>query len=132
MRPRFHTITPYVILRDARRAIDFYKAAFGATEIMRMDDEDGGIRHAEIQIGDSPVMITGESPAWPDLRSVEAHNGSPVQMFLYVDHVDRVYETVTAAGATTVMPVENKSYGRTCGVKDPFGLTWWITQHPSQ
>src|SRR5262245_29363369 len=132
MRPGFHTITPYVILRDAGRANDFYKAAFGATEIMRMDDGDGGIRHAVIQPGDSPVMITGESPAWPDMRSVEAHKGSPVQTFLYVDRADRVYERVTAAGATTVMPVENKHYGCTCGVTDPFSLTWWITQHPSQ
>src|SRR4030095_15933617 len=103
--------------------------AFGAEELMRMTDADGGIRHAEIRIGNSPMMITGECPQWPEMRSVEAHGGSPVHIFLYVDNVDELFQKATGAGAKTVMPVEDKDYGRTCGVKDPFELTWWITQH---
>jgi PhnB protein len=128
-RKDFHTVTPYMVLRDAAQAIEFYRKAFGATEISRFPDAKGKIMHAEIKIGDSPIMIVDESPDWPDMRSVQAFGGSPVQIFLYVEDVDGLVAQALEAGAKSVMPVQDKDYGRSGGVVDPFGLTWWITAH---
>ena len=122
----YHTITPYLMIRGAASAIDFYKKAFGATELSRQTGEDGRVHHAEIQIGDSQVMITDESPQFPELRSVQAFGGSPMNMFLYVDDADALVKRATDAGAKLIMPVEDKPYGRSGGVKDPYGLDWWI------
>ena len=122
----YHTITPYLMIRGAASAIDFYKTAFGATELSRQTGEDGRVHHAEIQIGDSQVMITDESPQFPELRSVQAFGGSPMNMFLYVDDADALVKRATDAGAKLIMPVEDKPYGRSGGVKDPYGLDWWI------
>lgn len=121
----YHTITPYLIVQGAAQAIEFYKKAFGATELMR--DLNGElVRHAEIKIGDSQIMITDGSPNHPDLRALQAYGGSPVNMFLYVDDTDAVMKQAVAAGAKVIMEVANQSYGRSGGVKDPFGLDWWI------
>ena len=122
----YHTITPYLRIRDAAAAIEFYKKAFGATQIMCDLDEQGKVRHAEIRIGDSPVMITDETSRFPDQRSLQAHGGSPLNMFLYVDDADAAAQQALAAGATLLMEVQNQSYGRSGGVKDPFGLIWWV------
>jgi len=122
----YHTITPYLMIRGAASAIDFYQTAFGATELSRQTGEDGRVHHAEIQIGDSQVMITDESPQFPELRSVQAFGGSPMNMFLYVDDADALVKRATDAGAKLIMPVEDKPYGRSGGVKDPYGLDWWI------
>ena len=121
----YHTITPYLMIRDAAAAIEFYKQAFAATEIMREMDGDR-VRHAEIKIGDSQVMITDESPKFPELRSVQAFGGSPMNMFLYVDDADAAVQQALAAGARLIMEVKDQSYGRSGGVKDPYGLDWWI------
>ncbi len=127
MRPAgYHTITPYVMLRDAADAIEFYKKAFGASEVSRDLDEGGRVRHADILIGDSHVMIADESPRFSELRSVQAFGGSGANMFLYVDDADAVAKQAVAAGAKLISPVEDKPYGRSGGVKDPFGLDWWI------
>ena len=84
----YHTITPYLMIRGAVDAIEFYKQAFGATELMRQADADGKVRHAEIQIGDSQVMITDEASQFPELRSVRIFGGSTMKMFLNVDEAD--------------------------------------------
>jgi PhnB protein len=122
-----HTITPYLMIRGAADAIEFYKKAFGATEVMRDTDADCRVRHAEIKIGDSHVMIVDETPRFPEMRGVQAFGGSPMNIFLYVDDADAVAQQALAAGAALIMPVEDKPYGRSGGVKDPYGLDWWIT-----
>lgn len=124
----FHTVTPYIILRDAARAIEFYKTAFGATETMRDKDDKGRIRHAEIRIGDSPLMLVDENEEWK-MRSAQSYGGSPVHIFLYVEDTDALVQQAQRAGAKVIMEVTDKDYGRSGGVEDPFGLTWWITAH---
>jgi len=122
----YHTITPYLMIRGAADAIEFYKTAFGATELMRDADAEGKVRHAEIRIGDSQVMIVDETPQFPEMRSVQAFGGSPMNMFLYVGDADAVMKQALAAGAKPIMEVQDKSYGRSGGVTDPYGLDWWV------
>ena len=94
----YHTVTPYLIVRNAARAIEFYKKAFGATELMRMAEPSGRIGHAEIRIGDSPIMLADEVPEM-GFRSPESFGGSPVSILLYVEEVDAVFNQAVAAGA---------------------------------
>ncbi len=123
----FHTVTPYLVLRDAARAIEFYQRAFGARVLLKIAHPDGGIMHAEIVIGNSPVMLTDESPKFPQLRSPQSLAGSPISLFLYVEDVDAMAAQAVAAGAKMTWPMENADDGdRRCGVEDPFGVTWWI------
>jgi len=126
----YHTVTPYMMLKEASRALDFYKQALGAVELMRMAAPDGRIMHAEIRIGDSIIMIGQESPQWPELRGVESFRGSPVNIYLYVEDVDALFNRAVAAGAKVKRPVTDEFYGdRVGGVEDPFGLVWWISTH---
>ena len=124
----YHTATPYLIVRDADRAIDFYKQAFGATELMRVvDPETKTIRHAEIKIGTSPIMLADESPQFPDWQSPQSRGGTPVHIYLYVENADAVFKRALDAGATQLMPLEDKPYGdRSGGVTDPFGHIWYV------
>ena len=125
----FHTVTPYLTVRGAAAAIGFYEEAFGAREIFRWADPDGRIRHAEVVIGDSPVMLTDESPEF-GMSGPQSLGGSPVHMFLYVDDADAVFDRAISAGATELMPVEDSSDGdRRGGVTDPFGHVWYIGTH---
>ncbi len=125
----FHTITPYMTIRDASDAIDFYREAFGAREIFRWADPDGRIRHAEIVLGDSPIMLTDEAPDF-GMAGPLSFGGSPIHMFLYVEDVDAVFERAIAAGATELMPVEDSEDGdRRGGITDPFGHVWYIATH---
>jgi PhnB protein len=125
----YHTATPYLIIKDAARAIEFYKKAFGATELMRMPGQDGKIGHAEIKIGDSPIMLADEVPGM-GFRSPESLGGSPISILLYVDDVDAVFSEAVAAGAKVQRPVADQFYGdRTGGVIDPFGHVWYIATH---
>jgi PhnB protein len=125
----YHTATPYLIVRNAARAIEFYKKAFGATELMRMADPSGRIGHAEIRIGDSPIMLADEVPEM-GFRSPESLGGSPVSILLYVEDVDAVFSQAVAAGAKVQRPVADQFYGdRTGGVTDPFGHIWYIATH---
>ena len=125
----YHTATPYLIIRDAARAIEFYKKAFGASEIMRMADPSGKIAHAEIKIGDSPIMIGEESPD-RGARSPEALGGSPVSIFLYVEDVDGLSRQAIAAGAKVLMPVQDQFWGDRYGkLADPFGHHWDVATH---
>jgi len=125
----YHTATPYLIVNDAAGAIEFYKKAFGATEVMRMAQPNGKIGHAEIKIGDSPIMLADESPEM-GARDPKAFGGSPVSILLYVEDVDTTFSRAVAAGAKVQRPVADQFYGdRTGGVEDPFGHVWYIATH---
>jgi PhnB protein len=126
----FHTATPYMIIKDAASAIEFYKAAFGATVLTRMEDPSGKVRHAEIKIGDSILMITDENPEYPEWQSPQSRGGSPVHIYLYVEDVDAVFRQAIAAGAKQLLPIQDQFYGdRSGGVTDPFGHVWYIATH---
>jgi PhnB protein len=122
----FGTVTPYITMDSSSEAIEFYKRAFGAQELMRQSDG-GRVLHAQIRIGDSMLMLHDQNPAWPLYRCAKSYGGSPVNLFLYVDDADALVERAVSAGARLVMPVADQEYGRSGGVEDPFGLTWWIT-----
>ncbi len=125
----YHTATPYLYVRGGTKALDFYKKAFGATELFRMEGPGGSIGHAEIKIGDSPIMLADESPEM-GARSPEAYGGSAVGIMLYVPDVDATVKRAVEAGAKLDRAVENKFYGDRMGsIKDPFGHTWYISTH---
>jgi len=124
-----HTVTPYLILSGAGDAIAFYKKALGAEEVMRLADPGGKVHHAEINIGDSRVMLADEHPEIQAL-SPKTVGGSPVSIHLYVEDVDRAVERAVAAGAKLVRPVADQFYGdRVGGIEDPFGYRWFIATH---
>ena len=123
----YRSVTPYLCCRNAGAAIDFYKKAFGATEVMRMGAPDGKVGHAEIQIGDSRVMLADEFPEMGFL-SPQSLGGSPVMIHLYVGDVDATAETAVAAGAKIVRAVEDQFYGDRGGqLDDPFGHKWYVS-----
>jgi PhnB protein len=125
----YHSITPYLHITGAARAIEFYKEVFGATEVMRMDAPDGKIGHAEIKIGDSHVMLADEFPEM-DVRSPQSFGGSPVELLLYVEDVDALAERAVEAGAKLIEPLEDKFYGDRMGkFVDPFGHIWAVATH---
>jgi PhnB protein len=125
----YHSVTPYLIFNGASDAIAFYKKALGAEEIMRMDAPGGRVGHAELQIGDSRIMLADEHPELQAL-SPKTIGGSPVTLHLYVENVDAAVERAIAAGATLVRPVADQFYGdRTGGIADPFGYRWFIATH---
>jgi PhnB protein len=125
----YHTVTPYIVCRDAASAIDFYKKAFGAKEKSRMSGPGGKLMHAELRVGDSMVMLCDEMPEM-GTRSPLALGGSPASLFLYVKNVDTIAEKAAAAGATVVMPVQDMFWGDRYGkFKDPFGHEWQIATH---
>ncbi len=125
----YHSVTPYLIVKGGARAIEFYKAAFGATELMRMMQPDGRVGHAEVRIGDSPVMLADEFPEMGQ-RSPQTIGGTPVSLMIYVPDVDAVVARAVAAGAQLTRPVADQFYGdRTGGVTDPFGHAWFIATH---
>lgn len=129
-RPGFHTVTPYVCVEDAAGAIDFYTKAFDAEEPgERMISKDGRVGHAEIRIGDSPIMLVDEHPEWSMLKSANSLGGSAINLFLYVEDADAVFERAVGAGCEVLFEMQDKDYGRFGGVRDPYGLTWWITTH---
>ena len=123
----YHTATPYLIAKDAAAAIEFYKKAFGATELERIADENGAIRHGEFKIGDSQFMITDEHPDYPAWQGPHSRGGSPVHIYLYVEDVDAVFKHAISCGATELLPVQDQFYGdRSGGLTDPFGHIWYI------
>jgi PhnB protein len=126
----YHTATPYLILDGAAKALDFYKKAFSATELMRMaDPKTGKVGHAEIKIGDSPIMLADEHPEM-GYRSPKALGGTPVSIMLYVDDVDAIAKQAQAAGAKVLRPVQDQFYGDRSGTfEDPFGHVWTIATH---
>lgn len=124
----YHAATPMLAIREAASAIEFYKQAFGATELMRFAEPDGKIAHAEIMIGDARIMIADEYPEYN--TSPQALGGSTVTIHLYVEDVDARIARATAAGAKLLHPVENQFYGdRTGQLADPFGHVWMLSTH---
>jgi PhnB protein len=120
---------PYLCARDAASAIEFYKQAFGATEVMRFDGPDGKVGHAEIRLGDAVIMLSDEYPEM-GVVSPQALGGSPVGIHLYVEDVDALVNRATAAGATVRTPPEDKFYGdRSATLGDPFGHVWYFSTH---
>ena len=125
----YHSVTPYLIVHDATKALDFYKKAFGAQELFRMPMPNGRIGHAEIQVGDSRIMLADEFPEM-GAKSARAFGGTPVGMCLYVEDVDARFQQAVAAGATVERPVMDQFYGDRSGtVVDPFGHKWTIATH---
>ena len=123
----YHTLTPSVIVKDARKAIDFYKRAFGAQEVDVMAGPDGKVMHAELTIGNSRLMMGEENPAWPAFKSAETLGACPISLHLYVDDVDASFKRALDAGAKVEMPVDDMFWGDRYGkVKDPFGHTWGL------
>lgn len=125
----YHTATPYLIIRGAAEAIEFYKKALGATELFRFPAPDGKIGHAEIKIGDSPIMLADEYPEM-GYKGPLTLGGSPVSIMIYVDDVDTVFNQAVAAGASVKEAVTDKFYGdRTGTLTDPFGHVWHVSTH---
>ena len=124
-----HTVTPSLKIKDAARAIEFYKEAFGATERGRFEMPGGGIMHAEIMIGDSVVMLGEEMPEM-GAKGPHTLGGTPVRLHIYTADVDSLFAQATKAGATVMMPVADQFWGDRYGVlADPFGHEWSIATH---
>jgi len=125
----YHALTPYLIVDGAAAAIDFYTRAFGAVEVMRMPGAHGRIGHAEIKIGDSPLMLADEDPAM-GYRGPKEGGGNAISLVLYVEDCDAVVARAVAAGARVTRPVEDQFYGdRSGGITDPFGHSWYVMTH---
>ena len=125
----YRTATPYLIVTGAAEAIEFYKRAFGATEMLRMADPRGRVGHAEIKIGDSVIMLADEHPAM-GYRGPRSLGGSSVSILLYLEDVDAVFERAVKAGAKAQRPVMDQFYGDRSGtLEDPFGHMWTVATH---
>jgi PhnB protein len=127
--PGFHAITPYLSMKDGDAAIVFYRKVFGAVEVGRIQMPDGTLAHAELQIGDSRLMLAQEMPAWGN-KSPVTLGGTPVGIALYVPDVDATFQRAVDAGATVLEPVKDQFYGdRTGTLLDPFGHKWHVMTH---
>ena len=125
----YHTVTPSLSIDGAADAIEFYKRAFGAQERYRMPAPDGKIAHAELQIGDSVVMLS-DSFDWSTVKSPTELGGTTVSIFVYVEDVDTTFQQAVDAGATATMPVETQFWGDRFGsVTDPYGHHWSLATH---
>jgi PhnB protein len=125
----YHNVTPYLYVRNAAGAIEFYKNAFGATEIMRMPGPDGRIMHAELRLGDSVVMLADENPPM-GIMSPQTVGGFSTGMLLYVPNVDAVVKKAVENGAKALRPVKDQFYGdRSGSILDPFGHMWTVSTH---
>ena len=124
----YHSVTPYLIIDGAANAIDYYKKAFGATELFRMEHQ-GKIGHAELKIGDSPIMLADEQPAL-GYRGPTALGGTPVSLMIYVEDVDTIYKQAIAAGGKELKPLQDQFYGDRSGTfSDPYGHIWTVATH---
>ena len=122
----YHSLTPFLVCKDAVNAIDFYKRAFGAEEMSKLVGPDGGLMHAALRIGDSVLMLTDECPAMGGFSPLH-FNGSPVTVHLSVADADASFARATSAGATALMPVTEMFWGARYGVfKDPYGHSWSV------
>ena len=125
----YHTATPYLTVKSASEAIAFYQRAFGAVELFRMNGPDGKIAHAEIKIGNSPLMLGDESPC-SEAKAPETLNGTTSGIFLYVDDVDASFKRALDAGARQTVPLQNMFWGDRFGrLTDPFGHKWMLASH---
>jgi PhnB protein len=125
----YHSVTPYLYLRNASAMIAFYKQAFGATEVFRMNGPNGLVGHAELQIGSSRIMLADENPAMK-AQSPLHYGGASSSFMLYVENVDEVVARAVAAGARIVRPLADQFFGdRTGGIEDPSGQNWYVATH---
>jgi PhnB protein len=123
------TVAPYLAIKNAASALEFYKKAFGALETYKLIVPDGRVGHAEIRLGDSLIMLSDEFPEFGG-KAPEALGGSPVSIHLYVDDVDAFFKRALAAGARELKPVADQFYGDRSGqLEDPFGHLWWVATH---
>jgi PhnB protein len=124
-----NSVSPYLIVNGAARALDFYRQALGATELMRLKSPDGKVGHAEMRVGDSVVMLADEHPEH-GAHGPGKFGGSPVSLHVYVEDVDAVWSRATAAGAKVKRPLADQCYGdRSGALEDPFGHTWHLSTH---
>lgn len=125
----YHRLQPYLHVKGAARAIEFYKKVFGATEILRMAQPDGQLGHAEVRIGDSVLMLADEFPE-RGIHGPGHYGGAPMTLMLYTEDCDGVYAKAIAAGAKSVREPADQFYGdRMSGIEDPFGFQWYIATH---
>jgi len=130
--PQGHnTVTPYLIIKGAAQAIEYYKNVFGATEVMRMEQPGGKIAHAELKIGDSHIMLADENPSMGlGHTSAVTIGSSPVSLYVYLPDVDKIVERAVSAGAKILKPVQDQFYGDRSGfIQDPFGHLWGVATH---
>jgi PhnB protein len=127
----YNSISPYLVVKGAAKAIEYYKKVFGAKELVRMDQPDGKVGHAELQIGDSRIMLSEENPSMGQGHiSASGIGASPVSLYLYIPDVDRVIERAVDEGAKVLKPVQDQFYGdRTGFIQDPFGHLWGVATH---
>ncbi len=125
----YRTVTPYLTIKNGAKALEFYKKAFGATEIYKLMMPDGRLGHAEIRLGDSMIMLGDEFPEYGG-KAPETLGGSPVSIYLYVEDVDAFFKRALAAGVKERKPVMDQFYGDRSGqLEDPFGHLWWVATH---
>jgi PhnB protein len=125
----YYTVTPYMIVRDAARAIEFYKQAFGAEELMRLPSPNERVGHAELQIGNSRIMLADEFPEM-GIKSPQTLGGSAMSILLYVEDSDAMFQRAVDAGAKILKPIQDQFYGDRSGtLTDPFGHQWTIGTH---
>lgn len=127
----YNSITPYLVIKGAAEAIEYYKKVFGATVVARMDAPGGKVGHAELQIGDSRIMLADENPSMGQGHaSASTLGSSPVSLYLYLPDVDNVVKRAVAEGATILKLVQDQFYGDRSGfIQDPFGHLWGIATH---
>jgi PhnB protein len=127
----YNTVTPYLVIKGASQAIEYYKKVFGATEIMRMPGPNGTVGHAELQIGDSMIMLADENPSMGQGHaSATTIGGSPISLYVYLKDVDKVFDRAVAEGAKVIKAVQDQFYGDRSGfLQDPFGHLWGIATH---
>jgi len=124
-----HTVTPSLFIAGAAKAIEFYKKALGAEELMRFAGPDGSIMHAELKIGDSILMLADEMPDMGG-RGPKSIGGTPVSFFVYREDVDGAWKRAVDAGGKELVPLADQFWGdRTGCLEDPFGHQWWLAQH---
>jgi PhnB protein len=124
-----HTASPYLAIKNAAEALEFYKKAFGANEIYKLMMPDGRLGHAEMRVGDSIIMMADEFPEYGG-KAPQTLGGSPVSIYLYVEDVDAFFKKALAAGAKERKPVMDQFYGDRSGqLEDPFGHLWWVATH---
>jgi PhnB protein len=123
------TVTPYLAIKNAAKALEFYKKAFGASEHYKLMMPDGRLGHAELRLGDSLIMLSDEFPEYGG-KAPDTLGGSPVSIHLYVDDVDAFFQAALGAGAKERQPVMDQFYGDRAGqLEDPFGHLWWVATH---
>lgn len=127
----YNTLTPYLVIKGAADAIEYYKSVFGATVVVRMDGPNGTVGHAELQIGDSRIMLADENPSMGQGHaSATTVGGSPVSLYIYVPDCDKVIAKAVAGRAKILKPAQDQFYGDRSGfIQDPFGHLWGIATH---